>query len=317
MPTLGSEIRYIYNTQLQMALSLPRHSLLPPQPPNQENWRGRHQPCGRGRQKAAENGPFQEVESIVTALRLQCSREPSGPQRAHGGCCMHQSSLANSTIRQVKQRRTVPGCSESAGRRAGVGREQGSMWPLAALDERVHVAPSCPLALALLSHCSVKWANALLHWLELMGLGWLPGPEGHLATMWWHLAPCLEFRIQRSWLSPQGSCQKAGVPQADGESPALLHMLRGHRSEKPAQREVGAQRAAGAGADKPERSGEGAAQPRLMKPRMVTCSLAGPQLQTLRCATPAELHHSTRPTSVPPTPSSQVADALASESVVP
>lgn len=63
---------------------------------------------------------------------------------------MQQSLLANSTICQVKQRRTMPGCSESAGRRAGVGQEQGSMWPLTALDVRVHVAPSSPLALALL-----------------------------------------------------------------------------------------------------------------------------------------------------------------------
>lgn len=63
---------------------------------------------------------------------------------------MHQSLLANSTIRQVKQRRTVPGCSASAGRRAGFGWEQGSMWPLAALDVRVHIAPSSPPALALL-----------------------------------------------------------------------------------------------------------------------------------------------------------------------
>lgn len=58
------------------------------------------------------------------------------------------------------------------------------------------------------------------------------------------------------------------------------------------------------------------AQSRLTEPRTATCSPAGPQLQTLRRATPAEFHYSTQPTSVPPTPSSQVADALALESVV-
>ena len=63
---------------------------------------------------------------------------------------VHQSLLANSTICQVKQRRTMPGCSESAGRWAGVGQEQVSVWPLAAPDVRVHVAPSSPPALALL-----------------------------------------------------------------------------------------------------------------------------------------------------------------------
>lgn len=92
-----------------MALSLPRHSLLPPQPPNQENWRGRHQPCGRGRQKAAENGPFQEVESIVTALRLQCSREPSGPQRACGGCCILVPTL-RFTFRMTLRMASRRGC---------------------------------------------------------------------------------------------------------------------------------------------------------------------------------------------------------------
>ena len=44
----------------------------------------------------------------------------------------------------------------------------------------------------------------------------------------------------------------------------VLCTQRSHRSEKPTYRDVGAQRAAGAGAEKPEGSREGAAQPRQM-----------------------------------------------------
>lgn len=63
-----------------------------------------------------------------------------------------------------------------------------------------------------------------------MDSGWPPGPEGairglvsgHPATLLWLLTPRLEFQIQHSCLSLQGSCQEAGVPQADRETPALL-----------------------------------------------------------------------------------------------
>ena len=63
--------------------------------------------------------------------------------------------------------------------------------------------------------------------------GWPPGPEGAIrglvsgppATLLWLLTPRLEFQIQHSCLNSQGSCQEAGVPQADGEIPALLRTL--------------------------------------------------------------------------------------------